>query len=129
MTGTLYAGEKFFLPFIINQTDLLAGTPFQIVAPCDGYVEEVQSVVQVAVGTGGALTVEIGGVAVAGLSVVIADAAAAGDVDSDTPTAKSATRAFSKGDVIEVIPAAAFATSGAVNGNIICNTVDTDPAL
>lgn len=126
---SLVAGVKFALPFVIPATELAAGTSIEIIAPFDGYIDEVQSIVQEAVGTGGTLTVEINGTPVAGLSVVVADSAAKGDVDTDTPTAKSSTRAFSKGDRLEVIPSAAFATSGALNGNILCNSADTDPAL
>lgn len=119
---SLLMGKNVVIPFAINQTDLLAGTAFEIVAPCDGFVSELQVIVQTAVTTGGGITVEVEGDAVDGLTVTVADAATKGTVLSDKPTANTATRIVSKGDRIEVIPAAAFATAGAVNGNLIINT-------
>ncbi len=106
------------LNFYINQTDTLAGTAASIVAPCDGYVELLQTVVaDAAVGTGGAVTVEIDGVAVTGLSITVANSAAIGVTQQDTPTtAQSSTTQARKGQVITVTPAAAFATSGALRG-------------
>jgi len=129
MSSSLVAGTKSVIPFSIGQTDLLAGTSFFIAAPFDGWIEELGVVVQSAVTTGGAVTVEVATVAVAGLSVTVADAAAAGTIYTDTPTAKSGTREVSKGDLIEIVPAAAFATAGAINGYLTLNSANTDPAL
>jgi hypothetical protein len=67
--------------------------------------------------TGGAITVEIGGTAVDGLSVTVEDAAAAGTVYSGTPSSPThATTAIARNGAVEIVPAAAFATAGAVNG-------------
>jgi hypothetical protein len=79
----------------------------------------VTTVVQTAVTTGGAITVEIGGVAVDGLSVTVANSSAVGDIDSDAPSSPThATTAIAKDGAIEIVPAAAFATAGALNGVI-----------
>lgn len=114
----LVMGSDYILPFVINQTDLLAGTPFEIAAPFAGFVEELNVVVQGAVTTGGAVTVNKNGVAVAGLSVTVANAATKGTVLSDTPDKASETRKFAKGDRLSIVPAAAFDTAGAINGSL-----------
>lgn len=61
MAPKLSTGFKAFLPFVIPQTELLAGTKIDMVAPFDGYIEEMQTVIQAAVTTGGAITAEIAG--------------------------------------------------------------------
>ncbi len=104
------------LPFSISQTDLLAGTAAELVSPVKGALARVTTIVQAAVTTGGPITAAIGVTAVNGLSVVIPDGAAKGSVVSDTPTAGHATTAVNVGDRIQVVPDAAFATAGAVNG-------------
>lgn len=123
---SLQTGRDFALPFVIPQTELLAGAKIDFPAPFDGRVDELQIAVQAAVTTGGAITVEItpaGGspTAVAGLSITVADAATKGTVQSDKPTEPSTTRAFKKGDLISIVPAAAFNTAGAINGNLLVN--------
>lgn len=110
---------KVQVPFSINETDLLAATSHFVVAPATGNITKVTTVVQKAVGTGGTITIEVATVAVDGLSVVVADSAAAGDIDSDEPSAPDhATTAIVKDAAIEIVPAAAFATTGALNGFI-----------
>lgn len=115
----LVMGKDYVLPFSINQTDLLAGTAYEIVAPADGFIEELQVVVQAAVTTGGAVTVNKNGVAVTGLSATVANAATKGTVVTDKPDKTSETRKFSKGDRLSIVPAAAFDTAGAINGNLL----------
>lgn len=118
---SVFLEGRYYLQGQINQTDLLAGTAQQCIAPSSGYIEEFGVVVQAAVTTGGPITVAVapaaGGsaVPVAGLSVTVANAATAGTAAVDTPTEPSITRQVNKGDVITVIPDAAFATAGAVN--------------
>lgn len=111
-----YTDRRLNLKGYINGTDLAAGTAKSFVAPCDGYIELLRTeVVDAAVGTGGAVTVEIDGVAVTGLSITVANAAAIGTVQEDTPTtAQSSTTQVRRGQTITVTPAAAFATSGAL---------------
>lgn len=107
--------NKVFLQVQINQTDLLAGTSQQLVSPVHGWIERLRTTVQAAVTTGGAITVENATTAVDGLSITVADSATAGTRQADTPTANHATLQVAPGDQLEIIPAAAFATAGAVN--------------
>lgn len=113
-----FAGGKVLIPFYFNQTDLLAPTAMQLVAPSAGYITGIRATVTAAVTTGGAITVEANTVAVVGLSVTVADGATAGTVHSDD-VAKIATGLCAAGDDITVTPAAAFATAGRVDGYLI----------
>ena len=106
------------LPFAFSETDLLAGTSAELIAPGDGRIVGLKAIVQKAVTTGGPITASVGVTAVDGLSVVIADGATKGTVVSDTPTAGHATTVVAAGDRIQVTPDAAFATAGAVSGFI-----------
>lgn len=113
------------LDYVINATDLAAGTAQSIVAPCDGYIEKNSTRVTETVGTGGDITVEVGGVAVTGLTNTIANSAAVGKVVEDSPTTShSATTKVYRGQVITVTPAAAFATSGAIEGYLTFQPAD-----
>lgn len=106
-----------YLPWEIEQTQLLAPTAEQIVAPCAGYIKRVRGIVQAAVTTGGDITVEIAGVAVTGLTFTVADADAAGTRYSDIPTTpRSSTTVLAAGDKITITPSAPFATAGELNG-------------
>lgn len=108
---------KVYIPFVFDEVDLLAGTSFEIVSPVAGFISRIRTVVQAAVTTGDTITVEVNTVAVTGLSVAIADAAAAGVRATDTPTtANSATTVVAAGDRIEIIPGSLFATAGRVSG-------------
>lgn len=121
------AGTRSILQYTIAQTELLAGTPIELVSPVNGYIETLQGIVQTAVTTGGVISVEINTVAVVGLSLTVADAAAKGVRYSDTPTLPSATRKVLVGDRIEIIPAAEFATAGALAGQLVINSADVTP--
>jgi len=116
------------IPFAISETDLLAGTSQYVVSPVAGNVVRVVTVVQKAVTTGGAITAEIGGVAIDGLSVSVADGSAAGEVDSDAPSSEThATTVVAALGAIEIVPAGSFATAGAVSGYVEINPLgDTD---
>lgn len=104
------------LPFFINETDTLAGTAAELVSPVKGEIISLTTIVQKAVTTGGDVTLAVGVTAVDGLACTIADAAAKGSVVTDRPTAGHASSLVSVGDRIQVAPAAAFATAGAVSG-------------
>jgi hypothetical protein len=120
---SLKMGQDVIVPFSIPQTQLLAGTPIDVVAPVDGYLKEAYTIVDTAVTTGGQITFKVGTTTVAGMSLTVADAAAKGDVDGPAvPTSGSSTRAVSKGDRLQIIPAAAFDTAGALNGHLVINT-------
>lgn len=110
------AGSKRYLQFAINETDTLAATAAELIAPEDGYLTDLDVIVQKAVTTGGAVTVEINTVAVTGLTVTVADAATKGTRYADVATKGSATRRVLAGDRITVTPAAAFNTAGAISG-------------
>jgi len=61
------------LPFQINQTDLLAGTPVQLVAPFRGKIKRCMTIVQAEVEQGGKLTVEVAGTPLTGFQVDVGD--------------------------------------------------------
>lgn len=110
------ASRSIFLPWSINETDTLAGTSAELVAPGSGRIVRNTVIVQKAVTTGGDVTVNVGTTPVAGLTCTIADGAAKGAVVTDTPTAGDATTLVAAGDRIQIVPAAAFNTAGAVSG-------------
>lgn len=114
----LPTGSRFYHQFFIPQAVLIANVAFDTVAPCDGYIEELQVIVDTAVTTGGTLKARINAVDTAGCVVTIANGATKGTVVSDVPDEPSATRRFKKGDRISILPTG-FATAGSVNGNLI----------
>lgn len=108
---------RVILPWEIEATELAAGTAEQIVCPVDGYIDQVRGIVQDAVTTGGAVTVRVGTTDVTGLTFTVADADPAGTRYSDRPTTpRSSTTVVAKGDRLQIVPAAAFATAGSLNG-------------
>lgn len=117
MPGTLQVGGRTILPFIINQTDLLAGTSVELVSPVDGFLDGINGSVQVAVTTGGTLQLVNITTNVAGAVANVANGAAKGTAFSATATSQDATRPIKKGDRIQVKPTS-FATAGAVNGYV-----------
>ncbi len=88
-----------------------AGTSLELFSPVAGNITRVSTVARGDITTGGNITVEVNTAAVDGLAVAIANGAAAGDYDTDTPTAGHATTAVAVGDRIEVIPASEFNAS------------------
>ncbi len=117
LTGAEAAGNRrVYLPFAINETDTLAGTSQEIISPVAGEIVSLAVVVQKAITTGGDVTASVDGTAVAGLTCTIADAATKGTVVIDTPTFGDSSLAVAIGSRIQVIPAAAFNTAGAVSG-------------
>ncbi|MGE3646199.1 MAG: hypothetical protein AB7F96_20320 [Beijerinckiaceae bacterium] len=119
---SLYKGEIHRIPFVIPSTELLAGTPINLVSPVAGYIKKATAIVQTAVGTGGDITFKVGTTDVNGLTLTIEDSAAVGDIVTDTATALHASRAVDKDERIQVVPAAAFASTGAVNGYVEIET-------
>lgn len=114
--GGEHGPRKKQIPFAINETDTLAGTSAELVSPVAGAIAGLTTIVQKAVTTGGDVTVSVGVTAVDGLACTIADGAAKGAIVSDTPTAGHASTAVAAGGRIQVTPAAAFNTAGAVSG-------------
>lgn len=107
---------SIFLPWAIDETDTLAGTSAELVAPAAGRIVRNTVIVQKAVTTGGDVTALVGATPVVGLACTIADAATKGTVVTDTPTLGDASTFVAAGDRIQIAPAAAFATAGAVSG-------------
>ncbi|MER9178928.1 hypothetical protein [Mesorhizobium sp. M0767] len=116
MPGTIVIGDTKNVPFAINETDTLAGTSQEILAPFNGFVNAIYVITQKAVTTGGTVKVAIGTTDVVGATVTVPDASAKGAILSGNATKPSSTRAVTKGQRVQVIPDAAFATAGAVNG-------------
>jgi hypothetical protein len=110
------AKRSVFLPFAIDETDTLAGTSAELVSPVAGTIARLSVIVQKAVTTGGDVTAAVGVTAVDGLACTVADAATKGTVVTDIPTAGHASAVVAPGDRIQIVPAAAFATAGAVSG-------------
>lgn len=110
------AGRSIALQYAINETDTLAGTSAEIVCPVAGRISRLTNIIQKAVTTGGDVTVKVNGVTVVGLTITVADAATKGTVQTDTPTLGDATTIVAAGDRIEIVPAAAFNTAGAISG-------------
>lgn len=109
--------SDIFIPFFINATDLSAGTSQYVISPVAGQVIGIHTDVQVAIVTGGAITVQLSDVDVVGLTVTVADAAAVGTVQSDLATdLAGATGTVAKDGAIEIVSAAAFNGGGAING-------------
>lgn len=106
--------------FVITEAEMDAATSVWVVPGFAGSVLSMTTAVGDTVTTGGALTVEIGGTAVDGLSVVIADASSAGDIDTDTATAGHATAVFTATQALEIVGDAAFNASGRINGFVEC---------
>jgi hypothetical protein len=104
------------LPFAISEADTLAGTSAELISPVAGRISRLSVIVQKTVTTGGDVTALVGTTAVDGLACAIADGALKGAVVTDTPTAGHASTVVAAGDRIQVAPAAAFATAGAVSG-------------
>jgi hypothetical protein len=105
------------VPFVYGQTELLAPTGIELISPVNGYIVGARAIVQTAITTGGNIQVQVGTTPVAGLTLVFADAAAAGTIVSDTPTTPySSTTVVTAGGRIRVLSDASFATAGAVNG-------------
>jgi len=108
---------RVFLPWELEQTELLAPTAEDLVCPVDGFIDTSRAAIQGAVTTGGDLTIEVNTVAVTGLSHTVANSATKGTRYEDRPTApRSSTTAVAKGDRITVTPASAFDTAGSING-------------
>lgn len=108
--------RRVVLPFFISEADTIAHTPTELVSPVAGAISLLDVTVQKAVTTGGAVTVNVGATAVAGLAANVANGAAKGTIYSATPTPGDATTVVAEGSRIQIIPGAAFATAGAISG-------------
>lgn len=102
---------KIYLQGQALEAAIDAGTGLNLVTPVAGVITKMWSISSGTITTGGAITLEVNTVAVNGLSVVVADAAAEGEVDSDTPTNGHASTIVAAGDRLEVVFAAGFNAS------------------
>ena len=130
MASSVKVGVAHILPFNIPATELSAGTTIEHIAPVDGYIDELSVIVQTAIVTGGTVTVGLGATPtlVAGLTVTVGDSATKGTRYTDTSTAGSSTRKVTKGDRIQIIPAAAFNGGGELRGFLVINSAPGTPA-
>lgn len=110
------ANQPIYIPFEIEQTELLAGTSEEIVCPVAGRITGFRGIVQGAVTTGGAVTLEINTVAVTGASFTLENSATKGTAYNSS--AITALNTVAVGDRIEVQPDAAIDTAGQLNGLI-----------
>lgn len=87
----------------VDGTAYAAGTDVSVVSPVSGRIRGMRTQVVDAATTGvGAVTAEIGGVAVSGLTVTVADSAPIGAIDQDLVVADGATNIIEKGEAIAV---------------------------
>lgn len=106
------------IPFAVLEAAVDAGTSKWVHPGFAGSVIDMSVVAQGTVTTGGTFTVEIGGTAVDGLTVTVADGAVAGEVDTDTATADHATAVFTAAQPLEIVPSAAFNAAADFDGAI-----------
>lgn len=106
------------VPFQLTEAEMDAGGSFWVIPNVTGVVHDAATVVENTVTTGGDITFEIGGTAVDGLTVTIANSAVAGEVDTATATYGHASTAITAGTAIEIVVPAAFNASAPVNGYI-----------
>lgn len=101
--GNAFPIDEVYLT--IELTDVSTASSAWVVSPLVGVITRVQTILHSAISAGDAVcTLEINGTAVDGLSITIAQSgSAAGDVDSDTPTAAHATTDVAVGDKIELV--------------------------
>ena len=111
----IYTEGEYLLQLQITSTDLLAGTTQYLTSPVDGIIEEIEAVVQEAVGTGGTIKAQLGATDVAGSTLTVANSAAVGTKYNAATTRGDASCVVTKGQAIKIVVDSAFATTGAVN--------------
>lgn len=104
-------------PFEIPATEYAAGTSVWTLSPIRGKIRKVVTVVNTLTAGAGAITLELETVAVAGLSVVIADASAVGTIDSDDSVTGDGTEIVAKDAAIEIV-SDGTPTAGAIRGYV-----------
>lgn len=111
--------SRVFLPFEFTGTQLDTPTPMELVSPVKGRIAGARATVVTAGTTGGDITFEVDNIAVDGLTISIANGAAAGTRYADVPSSPThVSTAVAIGSRIEVIPAAAFNASGPITGMV-----------
>lgn len=122
MASSIQPGPITILQFEANATDLSAGTSQTLIAPVDGYIGSINSVIQVAIVTGGIIKAQTGPIGalvdVGGATLTIPDAAAKGAIQRALATKGTTARKVAKGDLIVIDLAAAFNGGGALRGHL-----------
>jgi hypothetical protein len=107
--------------FVLNveEDDVSTAGSVYVVAPSDGKIEKVYSVIDGTIATAAAVaTVKINGTAVTGGTITVANSgSAAGDVDSCTP---SGANKFVAGNYIQIANAGASTNTIQANYTILC---------
>lgn len=115
-------GDKNVIQFVFTEANFIGNLALDLVAPEDGFVEELQVIVDKANTSAAGVKVTIGASTdVAGAAVTVAAAAAKGTIYSAIATKGSLTKEFKKGDRLRVVPSGA-ATAGNITGNILYTT-------
>lgn len=114
-------GQQYVIQFFISQTDLLAGTSQELIAPDKGVIQSIYTNVQAAVTTGGTIQAVAGTINVAGAVVTVANAATKGTVQSALATVGDASQIVTAGQRIQIKPTG-FATAGSVIGHVVVST-------
>lgn len=116
---TMFKSGDYLLPFSFSQVDTLAGGVFvRFRSPIEGFIEELDVVVDVAVTTGGVVKLQLGGVDVAGAAVTVANGAAQGVGYNAVTALAAATAKVAKNQAIQINVDVAFATAGAISGYV-----------
>lgn len=105
-------------PFQLTEAEMDASGSFWIIPNVTGVIHDAATVVEATVTTGGDITFEIGGTAVDGLTVTIANSSSAGDVDTATATYGHASTAITAGTAIEIVVPSAVNASAPLNGYV-----------
>lgn len=130
-TRDFYADPAFF-----DTTDAAAGSSRFIRSPCPGYVKTLRGYHHVAGSTNDpAITVELGGTAITGLTITLDVSGTAGTQQTDTPTTTgyNANNRLRPNDLIEIVGAAAASADAytievEISPTQFVRPVTTDPA-
>ena len=98
------------------EAEVDAATSVWVVPGFAGSVIGLTTVAGDTITTGGTFTGKIGGTAIDGLGVVVANSSVAGDVDTDTATAGHASTVFTATQALELVIDSAFNASGRFSG-------------
>lgn len=118
-SGTTYPLDEFYVT--VDVTDVSTAASAFNVAPAAGVLQRVYTVLHSAItGADANLTAEFAGTAVNGFAIVVAQSgSAAGDIDTDTPTAAHASTDVAAGDAVELITDGASSTAARLTGVFI----------
>ncbi len=119
---SIATGGQSRIEFDISEADTIANVAQEFIAPSDGFIKDVDVIVNKAVTTGGTVRVNNyrtgSSVQVAGLVTTIANGATKGTAGTRVSATKGApSRYVKKGDRLS-LTLTGFATAGALNGAI-----------